>query len=126
MSKKIFAARAEIPAAMSILEVLARAKALEAEGRRIIHLEIGEPDFGTPQNIRDAAVRAMESGYTHYGPGPGLPEVREAIARFVTADRGGVVHPDQVLVTPGAKPAIFFTHSAPRYWRSPSTSILWK
>lgn len=103
------AGRAMIPETPSILEILARAKALEAEGRRIIHLEIGEPDFDTPPHIREAAVRALEAGYTHYGPSAGLMEVRRAIADFVGADRGVSVEPAQVVVTPGAKPALFFT-----------------
>ena len=109
MAKDVtLAQRAKIPETASILEILARAKALEAQGRRIIHLEIGEPDFETPRNIREAAVRALEAGYTHYGPSAGLPEVRNAIAEFVSGDRGVPVEPAQVLVTPGAKPALFF------------------
>ena len=68
-------------------EVLARAKALEAEGHDIIHLEIGEPDFDTPQNIKDAAVTALGDGFTHYGPSAGMPPVRKAIAEFVSRDR---------------------------------------
>ncbi|UCG53730.1 MAG: pyridoxal phosphate-dependent aminotransferase [Candidatus Latescibacterota bacterium] len=98
-----------MPTAVSILEVLARAKALEAEGREIIHLEIGEPDFDTPANIKRAAIRALDEGYTHYGPSAGLPEVREAVAKFVRQSRGVDVEPEQVLITSGAKPAIFFT-----------------
>ena len=104
-----FAKRAKIPATVSILEILARAKALEAGGRRIIHLEIGEPDFDTPPNITQAAVRALEQGYTHYGPSAGLPEVRDVVADFVGTSRGVSVERDQVLITPGAKPAIFFS-----------------
>jgi aspartate aminotransferase len=111
-SKGPLAGRAMIPETPSILEILARAKALEADGRRIIHLEIGEPDFQTPSHIRDAAVRALEAGYTHYGPSAGLPEARRAIAEHVSADRGVPVEPAQVVVTPGAKPAIFFTLAA--------------
>ena len=61
-------------------EVLARARALEAQGRKIVHLEIGEPDFDTPPNIRDAAKKAIDAGYTHYGPSAGLPDTRKAIA----------------------------------------------
>jgi len=90
-------------------EVLAKAKALEAQGREIIHLEIGEPDFDTPDNIKDAAVRALKEGYTHYGPSAGLPPVREAFARYISRDRGVDVRPAQIVVTPGAKPVIFFT-----------------
>jgi aspartate/methionine/tyrosine aminotransferase len=90
-------------------EVLARARALERQGRDIIHLEIGEPDFPTPPHIVAAAKQALDEGYTHYGPTPGLPELREAIASEVAKTRGIRVHPDQVVVTPGAKPIMFFT-----------------
>ncbi len=90
-------------------EVLVRARALERQGRDIIHLEIGEPDFPTPPHIVAAAKKALDDGYTHYGPTPGLPELREAIAREVANTRGIPVHPDQVVVTPGAKPIMFFT-----------------
>jgi aspartate aminotransferase len=90
-------------------EVLAKAKALEAKGKHIIHLEIGEPDFDTPQNIKDAAKKALDQGYTHYGPSAGLPEVREVIAKEISRTRNIKVTPDQVVVTPGAKPIIFFT-----------------
>jgi aspartate aminotransferase len=90
-------------------EVLARAKALEAQGRSVIHLEIGEPDFATPEHIKDAAVRALRDGFTHYTPAAGLLEAREAIAGDVSQSRGIPVHPDQVLITPGAKPIMFFT-----------------
>ncbi len=89
-------------------EVLARARALEAQGRSIVHLEIGEPDFDTPASIRAAAVRALDEGFTHYGPSAGLPEVREAIAAFISKDRGLPVAPDQVVVTPGGKPVLTF------------------
>jgi len=92
----------------SAFEVLARAKALEAQGKEIVHLEIGEPDFDTPDNIREAAVKAIWDGYTHYGPAHGLPELREAIARVVSKDKGIDVSPDEVVVTPGAKPIMFF------------------
>ncbi|MCK5618480.1 MAG: aminotransferase class I/II-fold pyridoxal phosphate-dependent enzyme, partial [Candidatus Krumholzibacteria bacterium] len=90
-------------------EVLARAKALEAQGRDIVHLEIGEPDFDTPQNIKDAAIQAIKDGYTHYGPSAGMMETREAFARYISQDRGVEVQPTQIVVTPGAKPIIFFT-----------------
>jgi len=89
-------------------EVLLRAKALEAQGRDVVHLEIGEPDFDTPANIIEAACRALHSGYTHYGPSAGLPELREAIAEDVSKFRGIQVHPNQVVVTPGGKPIMFF------------------
>jgi len=89
-------------------EVLAKARALEAQGRSIVHLEIGEPDFDTPAPIRAAAARALDEGFTHYGPSAGLPEVREAIASFIAKDRGLTVSPDQVVVTPGGKPVLTF------------------
>ena len=89
-------------------EVLARARELEAQGREIIHLEIGEPDFDTPQHIVEASVDALRQGYTHYGPTPGLPELREAIARNSREVRGVDTAPSQVVVTPGAKPIMFY------------------
>src|SRR5229473_6158365 len=92
----------------SAFEVLARAKALERQGREIVHLEIGEPDFDTPVHIKDAAKRALDAGATHYGPSAGLPELREAIAKHVSETRKISVSPDQVVVTPGAKPIMFF------------------
>ena len=90
-------------------EVLARARALEAQGKDVVHLEIGEPDFDTPEHIVEAGVAALRQGYTHYGPTPGLPELREAIAGNVSQTRGIDVSPDRVVVTPGAKPIMFFT-----------------
>jgi len=93
----------------SAFEVLARAKALEATGRDIVHLEIGEPDFDTAPHIVEAACRALRSGATHYTPAPGIPELRAAIAETISATRGHSVDVDQVVVTPGAKPIMFFT-----------------
>jgi aspartate aminotransferase len=93
----------------SAFEVLARAKALERQGRSIIHLEIGEPDFDTPAHIKEAAKQALDAGATHYGPSAGLPELREAIAKHVAETRGVPVSPEEVVVTPGAKPIMFFT-----------------
>ncbi len=93
----------------SAFEVLARARALERQGREIIHLEIGEPDFDTPAHIKEAAKQALDAGATHYGPAAGLPELREAIAKHVSETRGVPVAPDEVVVTPGAKPIMFFT-----------------
>jgi aspartate aminotransferase len=90
-------------------EVLAKARALEANGRDIVHLEIGEPDFDTPANIVAAGVEALRSGFTHYGPSAGLPELRKAIADEVGASRNTKVSPDEVVVVPGGKPIIFFT-----------------
>ena len=92
----------------SAFEVLARAKALERAGKTIVHLEIGEPDFDTPPHIKDAAKRALDAGATHYGPSAGLPELREAIAKHIGETRGVPVSPEQVVVTPGAKPIMFF------------------
>ncbi|GBD07171.1 Aspartate aminotransferase [bacterium HR21] len=90
-------------------EVLARARQLEAQGRHIIHLEIGEPDFDTPENIREAAKRALDQGYTHYGPSAGLPEAREAVAEYFNRTRGVQLYSGkEVVITPGAKPIIFF------------------
>src|SRR5438445_4614458 len=90
-------------------EVLVKAKALEAEGRDIIHLEIGEPDFDTPPNIIDAGCNALHKGYTHYGPSAGLMELREVIAKHVSETRRVAVTPDEVVVVPGGKPIIFFS-----------------
>ena len=89
-------------------EVLARARALERQGKSVVHLEIGEPDFDTPAHIREAAKRALDAGATHYGPSAGLPELREAIAEDIEKTRGVPVAPDEVVVTPGAKPIMFF------------------
>ena len=92
----------------SAFDVLVRARALEAQGRDIIHLEIGEPDFDTPRHVIDEAKRALDAGFTHYGPTQGLPELREAIAEYVSATRGIAVTARNVCVTPGGKPIIFF------------------
>jgi len=89
-------------------EVLAKARALEALGKEIIHLEIGEPDFDTPQHIVEAGVDALRNGFTHYGPTPGLPQLREAIARNSREVRGLDLDPAHVVVTPGAKPIMFY------------------
>ena len=90
-------------------EVLARAKAMEAQGRDVVHLEIGEPDFDTPANIREAAKKAIDEGFTHYGPSAGMLNVRETFAEFLTKDRGIEVKPENIVVTPVAKPILFFT-----------------
>ncbi len=90
-------------------EVLNKARALERQGKSIIHLEIGEPDFDTPANVVEAAVEALRKGYTHYGPSAGLPELRQAIAEEVSRTRGVEVSPDEVAVVPGGKPIMFFT-----------------
>ncbi len=90
-------------------EVLERARALERQGKNVIHLEIGEPDFSTPQNIIDAGVHALQNGWTHYGPSAGYPELREAIAEYISRTRGVTVSSDEVVVVPGGKPIIFFS-----------------
>jgi aspartate aminotransferase len=90
-------------------EVLERARALERQGKNIIHLEIGEPDFDTSPNIIEAAVKALHDGWTHYGPSPGLPELRQAIAEYVSRTRSVTVSSDEVVVVPGGKPIIFFS-----------------
>ncbi|HEX6121882.1 MAG TPA: pyridoxal phosphate-dependent aminotransferase [Ktedonobacterales bacterium] len=89
-------------------EVLARAKALEAQGRQIVHLEIGEPDFPTPANIIEAGCRALRDGATHYTPAPGIPELRAAIAADASVRRGLEFSPEDVVVTPGGKPIMFY------------------
>jgi len=90
-------------------EVLNKARALERQGKSIIHLEIGEPDFDTPANVVEAAVDALHNGWTHYGPSAGLPELRQTIADYVSRSRGVRVVPEEVVVVPGGKPIIFFT-----------------
>jgi aspartate/methionine/tyrosine aminotransferase len=92
----------------SAFEVLVRARELERQGRDIIHLEIGEPDFPTPAHIIEAAKRALDEGYTHYGPTQGLPELRESVAAYVSRTRGIRVGPEHVSIVPGGKPVIFF------------------
>lgn len=104
-----FATRMNRLGTESAFEVLAKAKQLEALGREIIHLEIGQPDFPTPPHICKAAFQAMQEGYTGYTPAAGLLVLREAIAEHISQTRGIDVHPDEVVVTPGAKPIIFFT-----------------
>jgi aspartate/methionine/tyrosine aminotransferase len=93
----------------SAFEVFARAKQLEAQGKSVIHLEIGQPDFPTSMHICEAAFQAMKNGYTGYAPAAGLLEFRQAIAEEMARTRGVTIHPDEVVVTPGAKPIIFFT-----------------
>ncbi len=102
------ASRMERLGTETAFEVLAKAKALEAQGRSIIHLEIGEPDFPTPEHIVEAGCQALRDGYTHYTPAPGIPELREAIAADATARRGVEFSPEDVVVTPGGKPIMFY------------------
>jgi aspartate/methionine/tyrosine aminotransferase len=92
----------------SAFDVLVRARALEAKGRSVVHLEIGEPDFPTPAHIVEAAKQALDEGWTHYGPTQGLPELRETIAAYVSRTRGIKVGAEHVSVVPGGKPIIFF------------------
>ena len=90
-------------------EVLVKARALEAKGRDIVHLEIGEPDFDTPDNIIEAACDALHKGFTHYGPSAGMPPLRETIDQYVSETRCVTATPEEVVVVPGGKPIIFFT-----------------
>ncbi len=94
--------------AESAFEVLAKARALEAQGKSIIHLQIGEPDFPTPKHVVEAGQKALGDGFTHYGPTQGLPEARAAIARYVSRTCGIEVGPERVCIVPGAKPIMYF------------------
>jgi aspartate/methionine/tyrosine aminotransferase len=96
----------------SAFEVLAKARALEKQGKNVIHLEIGEPDFPTPSHVVEAGQKALGEGWTKYGPTPGLPELREAIAAYVSKTRGISVGPDNVCVVPGGKPIMYFGMTA--------------
>lgn len=107
-----FAKRMDVLGTETAFEVLSRAKALEAQGKKIIHLEIGEPDFDTPWFIREAARAALAHGRTHYTPAAGIPELRQAICDDVQRRRGVTVRPENVVVTPGAKPIIYFPITA--------------
>lgn len=89
-------------------EILAKARQLEAKGKDIIHLEIGEPDFDTPRNIVDAGIKALNDGYTHYNPSAGVTQLRETVAKEISKTRKIEVNADQVVITPGAKPIMFF------------------
>ncbi len=103
-----FAGRMERLGTETAFEVLARARELERQGRDIVHLEIGEPDFDTPRNVIEAAVSALRSGFTHYCPAAGLPELRSAIATEMKRTRGLDVSEREIVVTPGGKPIMFF------------------
>src|ERR1051325_462705 len=96
----------------SAFEVLAKARALEKQGKNVIHLEIGEPDFPTPAHIVEAGQRALAEGWTKYGPSPGFPEFREVIAAYVSRTRGIKVDADNVCVVPGGKPVMFYSMMA--------------
>ena len=93
----------------SAFEVLVRARELEARGKEVIHLEIGEPDFATPHNIVEAATKALRDGWTHYGPPAGLPQLRQAVAETTAEHLGIEIDPAEVVITPGGKPVMFFT-----------------
>ncbi|HEY3315022.1 MAG TPA: pyridoxal phosphate-dependent aminotransferase [Bacillota bacterium] len=108
MIEGLIAGRMENLGAETAFDVLAKAKALEAQGKRIIHMEIGEPDFDTPAHIRARAAQALEEGQTHYVPSPGIPALRETVAAYVSRTRGIDVAPEEVVVTPGGKPILFF------------------
>ena len=105
----VFAKRMETLGTETAFEVLAKAKSLEKQGKDIVHLEIGEPDFDTPSNIKDAAIRALNSGHTHYCPSAGIPEFRQTIAEYISRTRNLQVNSDEVVATPGAKPIMFFS-----------------
>ncbi len=102
------ASRMSIIGTESAFEVTARARALEATGRSVVHLQIGEPDFDTPANVREAAKRALDDGETHYAPFAGIPPLREAIADDATARKGFDVTPDRVFVTVGGKGVMLY------------------
>jgi aspartate/methionine/tyrosine aminotransferase len=93
----------------SAFQVLSRARELERQGKNVIHLEIGEPDFATPPNVLNAAVNALNAGWTHYGPSAGYPELRETIAAEVSRTRKVPIRADEVVVVPGGKPIIFYS-----------------
>lgn len=105
----IFADRMKTLGTETAFEVLAKARALEKQGKDVVHLEIGEPDFDTPKNIKDAATKALSAGYTHYTPSAGIPELRQAIADYISKTRKLEVKPEEVVVTPGGKPIMFFS-----------------
>jgi len=105
----VFADRMSLLGTETAFEVLAKAKALEAQGKDIVHLEIGEPDFTTPKNIIDAACLALNGGYTHYTPAPGIPEVRETIAQYIRSHKNVDASAAEVVIVPGGKPIMFFS-----------------
>lgn len=107
MKEKLFAERMSRLGTESAFEVLAKAKALEAKGKEIVHMEIGEPDFDTPRNITDKAVWALQKGHTHYTPSAGIIELKEAVANYISKTRGVKVSPSEVVINPGGKPIIY-------------------
>ena len=109
MYERAIASRMELLHTESAFAILAKARALEAQGRHIIHMEIGQPDFKTPQNIIDAACHAMNNGYTGYSPAPGYPEARQAIANYASRHKNIKTSKDEVVIVPGGKPVMFYT-----------------
>ncbi|MBT7808765.1 pyridoxal phosphate-dependent aminotransferase [Candidatus Poribacteria bacterium] len=109
MHNPALAARNKLLNTESAFQVLDRARALEATGRDVVHLEIGQPDFPTPGHIVDAAFKAVQDGATGYAPTVGIPELREAVAEYTAVSRGVDVTPERVVITPGAKPIMFFS-----------------
>lgn len=107
--KKVFADRMSLLGTETAFEVLAKAKKLEAQGKDIVHLEIGEPDFATPKHIVNAACLALNGGYTHYTAAPGIPEVRETISDYVRSHKNVDASADDVVIVPGGKPIMFFS-----------------
>ena len=107
--KKAIARRMHLMHTESAFQILAKAQALEAQGKHIIHMEIGQPDFKTPQNIIDAAHKAMLDGFTGYTPSPGLPKVREIIANYAANHKKIETSMDEVIIVPGGKPVMFFS-----------------
>jgi aspartate/methionine/tyrosine aminotransferase len=108
MANLRYARRMAVCGTETAFEVLAKARALEALGKKVVHLEIGEPDFDTPAYIKNAAIKALNAGYTHYTPAAGIAQVRETVAEYVSKNRNISVDPDEVVVTPGAKPIMSF------------------
>jgi len=108
MANHRYARRMDVCGTETAFEMLAKARALEAQGKHIVHLEIGEPDFDTPAYIKNAAIKALNAGYTHYTPAAGIAQVRETVAEYVSRTRNIPVDPDEVVVTPGSKPIMSF------------------
>src|SRR5258708_23812913 len=108
MSAIRFAERMSRPGTEGPFEVLAKARRLEAQGKKIVHLEIGEPDFATPDNIVEAGISAMQNGYTHYTPASGIFEAREAMAGFVSRTLKTEVDPPEVVLVPGSENVLLF------------------
>ena len=109
MKKEMIAKRMSRIGTETAFEVLAKAKALERQGKEIVHLQIGEPDFDTPENIKEAGIKAIRENKTHYGPSAGLLEARECFAKYISQTRNIPVDPEEVVVTPGGKPILFFS-----------------